>query len=252
MSKRQKETLERHAFDKQTKDYLEAKGEKYKVKAITNGQQELLDAIDECQWTICSGPAGSGKTHLALGRGIEYLKSNKVHKLLLIRPLQECGRQIGFLPGSKEDKLTPHMRAFADLFEKFVSPEAYQKYLREGRIEIDTCEFMRGCTFDDTYVVVDEAQNCDFKQLKMLLSRLGKNSKMVIVGDSTQCDLPSWLLYYNNEDDAKHKIDGRVPMAVMMDRLEDRDVDIAVMDLDDSDIVRNGLTAKILRWMDAK
>lgn len=252
MSKRTRDSLERLAFDQKTKDYLEIKSEKYKVKPITEGHREFIEAIEDCEYVICSGPAGSGKTHLALGKGIEYLRTNKFKKLLLIRPLQECGRQIGFLPGKKEDKLQPHMLAFQELFHKFCSPEQLEKYIREEKIMIDTCEFMRGRTFDDTYVVVDEAQNCDYKQLKMLLSRVGQNSKMVIVGDATQCDLAYWQMFYNNEDDARQRIDPKVPMAVMMDRLEDKDDDIAVLDLDESDIVRNRLIGKIMLLMDGK
>lgn len=242
MSKRDKETVERANFDKKTEEYFEKKnGDKYNVKPITDGHADLLDAIQDCQYTICSGPAGSGKTHLALGKGMEYLRTGKIKKLLLIRPLQECGRAIGFFPGDKSEKLQPHMRAFMDLFQKFCSPDQFNKYIQDGAIEIDTCEFLRGCTFDETYVVIDEAQNCTYEQLTMLLTRLGKNSKMVIVGDVLQNDLPPWRLYQN-----------RVPMEVMMDRLEDKDDDIAVMDLDASDIVRNGLIGKIIQWMAGK
>lgn len=239
------DTLERVAFDQKTQEYLENKSEKYKVKALTDGHQELIEAIEDCEYIICSGPAGSGKTHIALGKGIEYVKSGKFKKLLLIRPLQECGRSIGFLPGSKEDKISPHMKAFHQLFIKFCSKDQLEKMVRDEIITIDTCEFLRGCTFDDTYIVIDEAQNCSFEQLKMLLTRLGKNSKMVIVGDATQADLPYWMKYRESENDKN----GRVPMEVMMDRLEDKDDYIAVMDLDERDIVRNGLIAKILKWM---
>lgn len=241
-SKRQTKTRpERLVFDKETAEYLEKKSEKYKVVPITENHKDFVEAIEDCEFTICSGPAGSGKTHLALGKGIEYLKANKFKKLLLIRPLQECGRPIGFLPGDKDEKIGPHMRAFTELFHKFCSEEQLQKFINNEQLIIDTCEFLRGCTFDDTYVVIDEAQNCDYKQLKMLLTRLGKRSKMVIVGDATQNDLPHWMLF-----------EGRVPMEVMMDRLEGRDNEIAVLDLDESDIVRNGLTGKIIRWMDGK
>jgi phosphate starvation-inducible PhoH-like protein len=237
--------LERLAFDEDTQKYLESKSEKYKVKAMTEGHEDLMDAIDECEYVICSGPAGSGKTHIALGKGMEMLRAGKYKKLLLIRPLQECGRSIGFLPGSKDDKISPHMKAFTDLFSKFCSKEYLEKAVREERICIDACEFMRGCTFDDTYIVIDEAQNCTYEQLKMLLTRVGKNSKMVVVGDATQADLPHWMRYKEDEHD---KI-GKVPMAVMMDRLEERHKDIEIIELDERDIVRNGLIGKILKWM---
>lgn len=235
---RDKGNLERSVFDSKTVEYLEQKSEKYKVKPITEGHANFLETIEDCEYTICSGPAGSGKTHLALGKGVEYLKANKFKKLLLIRPLQECGRPIGFLPGEKADKISPHMLAFTELFNKFLSDTQLEKYMKSEQIVIDTCEFMRGRTFDDTYVIVDEAQNCSYPQLKMLLSRLGKNSKIVVVGDATQADLPHWLLYKD-----------QVPLAVMMDRLDDRDDNIAIVDLDESDIVRNGLIGKILKWM---
>jgi phosphate starvation-inducible PhoH-like protein len=227
---------ERLAFDKDTEKKSDGK---YKVKAITEGHEILLEAVEDCQFVICSGPAGSGKTHLALGKGIEYLKENKYKKLLLIRPLQECGRGIGYLPGDKNDKISPHMKAFTELFHKFCSKEQLERFIKEEKIVVDTCEFMRGCTFDETYVVIDEAQNCTYEQLKMLLTRLGKDSKMIIVGDATQNDLPPWKLYKD-----------RVPMDVMMDALDDKDDDIAVMELTEEDIVRNGLLAKIIKWMD--
>ena len=130
------------------------------------------------------------------------------------------------------------MAAFTQLFSKLMSEEELTTYIKEGRLVIDTCEFMRGTTWDDTYVIIDEAQNCTFPQIKMLMSRMGKNSKLVMVGDAEQTDLWDKLL-----------IGGRSPFAVCMDRLYDEDDDIGVVELEDKDIVRNSLIGKIIKLL---
>lgn len=232
MSKRN--NPERQVFDRKTETEV---AKKVNVKGRSPNQEEYLLTIEECVYTLCDGPAGSGKTHLALGKGIQYLKEEKFKKLILVRPLQECGRQVGFFPGDKNEKMAPHMYAFTELFGKFLTDGELTKYMREEKIVIDICEFMRGRTFDDAYIVVDEAQNCTIDQLKMLLTRVGKNSKMVIVGDKTQTDLWERSLIAN-----------RVPLAIVMDKLYDLDdPDIGISDLDETDIVRNGLIGKICK-----
>lgn len=250
MSKRDRVTsAERAIFDKKTQEILEQKAlansEKYKVRPITEGHKNLVDTIDECEFTICSGPAGTGKTHLSIGKAIEYLKAGKVKKVLLVRPIQECGRNMGAMPGDKDEKLAPHMLAFTELFGKFLPPSQLEKFVSEEKIVIDTCEYMRGRTFDETFVVVDEAQNCSYPQLKMLITRVGQDSKFVVVGDATQTDLPHWSKYVDEYNGGKL----RVPLDVMMDRLEDRDDDIAVIELGEEDIVRNKKLSDIIKWM---
>lgn len=250
MSKRDRATSEERAiFDKKTQEILEQKAavnnEKYKVKPITQGHKDLLETIDECQFIICSGPAGTGKTHLSIGKAIEYLKADKVKKVLLVRPIQECGRNLGAMPGDKDEKIKPHMLAFTELFSKFLNAAQLEKYVREEKIVIDTCEYMRGRTFDDTFIVVDEAQNCSYTQLKMLITRVGNNSKFVVVGDATQTDLPYWQKFLDEYNGNTL----RVPLDVMMDRLDDRDDDIAIIELSEKDIVRNKKLSDIIKWM---
>jgi len=233
---------EREVFDKKTEEFFKKKLDKNKTKPLTEGQKYYLETIEHCQFIICDGPAGTGKTHIALSKGLEYLKANKYKQLLVIRPLQECGRPIGFLPGEKEDKLGPHMAAFYQLFSKLIGERELADLVKENKIVIDTCEFMRGVTFDEMFVVIDEAQNCTMTQIKMLLSRMGKDSKMVITGDGEQTDL------WRKED----LIGSRSAFSVTADRLFNEDKDIGVVELDESDIVRNGLIGKILKLLDGK
>jgi phosphate starvation-inducible protein PhoH len=239
-----------NCFSLKRKADLQKERTKYKpvryvenVESVGEKKSQCIMIEDEKHLYLTNNFIVTHNTHLSLGKGIEYLKADKYKKLLLIRPLQECGRAIGFLPGEKDKKLAPHMLAFTDLFSKFCSPEYLQTLIDEERLVIDTCEFMRGRTFDDTYIVVDEAQNCSYPQLKMLITRVGKNSKFICVGDCTQSDLPYWQKF----DDGRTL---RVPYEVMIDRLDDRDDNIAIVELDQKDIVRNGLTAKIIGWMD--
>lgn len=237
------ENPERKIFDKQTEEFFEKKiSENKKIKAKTKGQFNFLETIEECTYTLCGGVAGTGKTFLSLGKGVEYLKAGKYKKVLLIRPTQECGRPLGFFPGEKSDKLKPHMLAFTDLFGKFLSPTEIIQYTKDEKIVVDTCEYMRGTTWDDMFVVVDEAQNCTLTQLKMLLTRVGQNTKLVIVGDEKQTDL------WRKED----LIGSRCPFAYVMDALEDEDDDIGVVELTEEDIVRNGLIGKILKLLDSQ
>jgi phosphate starvation-inducible PhoH-like protein len=202
----------------------------------TQGQEDLVDAMNESDIILCAGPAGTGKTHLSLGLAVKYLQQNRVKRVYLIRPLQECGRPIGFFPGDKKEKLDPHMVAFYDLFGKFLNKHELNKYIAEGKIVIESPEFLRGLTLEDTFIVIDEAQNLEKKQLIMLLTRFGNGSKMVVLGDTDQCDLPERLM-----------IGSKCPFKWIIERLEDVDDAIEIVELDERDIVRSDLVGKILK-----
>ena len=202
----------------------------------TLGQQDLVDAINESDIILCSGPAGTGKTHLSLGMAIRYLQQDRVKRVYFIRPLQECGRPIGFFPGEKKEKLSPHMTAFHDLFGKFIDRTLLNKFITEGKVIIESPEFLRGLTLEDTFIVIDEAQNLEKKQIVMLLTRFGKGSKMILLGDTDQCDLHE-----------RHMIGTMCPFKWVLDRLDNVDNSIEVIELDESDIVRSDLIGKILK-----
>lgn len=220
-------------------DVLSRIKNKYAVRPLNEGQAELIDCIDNCSITICSGCAGTGKTHLSVGKAFEYFREGKVKKIILIRPIQECGRNLGAMPGDKKDKLEPHMAAFSDLFHKFMHEEEIKDLVYKEILIMDALEFLRGKTYEDCFVIVDEAQNATYKQLRMILTRIGKNSKMVITGDGSQTDL-----------DYKFLIGSRTtPLEYVMNILEDEDDDIGIVDLYEEDIVRHGLVAKICKLL---
>lgn len=218
-----------------------------KVKPLTPGHKVLIDAINNTEYVICCGPAGTGKTHIALGLGIEKLRAGQYDKLYLLRPIQECGRNLGAMPGEKDDKISHHMKAFNELFSNFISPNELNTLIQKGKIVIDCAEFYRGCTFNKSFVVLDECQNFTYAQLKMLSTRLGKDSKLIMVGDDKQTDLSKkqWYGY----DDGKGC--ERVPFTVWVERMDESyefyDDELDIVYLTDDDIVRSGLTAKIIR-----
>jgi phosphate starvation-inducible PhoH-like protein len=225
--KNKNENPARAKFDNQTEKEIQAKS---RIQALTNGQADLMDAIDENVYIICNGPAGCGKTYISLAKGLEQIKKGQVDKLLLIRPTEVCGDDIGFLPGDKNEKVAYYMAAFQDLFCKLLLPQEYRQLVEQEKIIVDICQFMRGRTFDRTFIVVDEAQNYHKNQLKMLLTRLGEDSKLLLVGDTSQSDL-----------DPKNFIGFRTPFEDMIDRLKDLDRDnIEYIELYESDIVRGG------------
>jgi phosphate starvation-inducible protein PhoH and related proteins len=160
------------------------------VAARTPGQQALMDAMDTHALVCALGPAGTGKTYLAICKAVEALQKGTVARIVLARPAVEAGEQIGFLPGAMEDKLAPYLRPLYDALSDRMSPGQLKHMLAEGVIEIAPIGFMRGRTLSNAFIVVDEAQNCTYPQLKMLLTRLGWHSTMVITGDPLQTDLP--------------------------------------------------------------
>ncbi len=199
------------------------------IKAKSEGQAALMKAIDERNLVMALGPAGTGKTYLAIAKAVEALEAGKVGRIVLSRPAVEAGESIGFLPGEMEDKLAPYLRPLYDALSDRLSMKRVRALMAEGAIEIAPVGFMRGRTLNNAFVVIDEAQNCTYMQLKMLLTRLGWHSTMVITGDPNQSDL----------------LPGVTGLGDVADRLEGV-AGISVVRLADVDIVRHPLVASML------
>lgn len=160
------------------------------VRAKTAGQKQYLDAIDEHTITFGIGPAGTGKTYLAVAKAVSALYRKEVSRIILTRPAVEAGERLGFLPGTLSEKIDPYLRPLFDSLQEMLEPEVTAKMMDAGVIEVAPLAYMRGRTLNDSFIILDEAQNTTAEQMKMFLTRLGFNSKMVITGDVTQVDLP--------------------------------------------------------------
>ena len=199
------------------------------VKPCSDNQRRLLEAIDKRNLVVAVGPAGTGKTFLAIAKAVEALDEGKVSRIILSRPAVEAGESLGFLPGGLEDKMAPYLRPLYDALSDRLGNKRLKTYLAEGIIEIAPVAYMRGRTLNNAFIVIDEAQNCTYGQLKMLLTRLGWQSTMVMTGDPDQTDL----------------LPGLSGLGQVADRLSALD-DIAVIRLEDKDIVRHPLVAAML------
>jgi phosphate starvation-inducible PhoH-like protein len=199
------------------------------VKPKSVGQARLMEAIDDKSLVVALGPAGSGKTYLAISKAVEALEAGEVGRIVLSRPAVEAGESLGFLPGEMENKLAPYLRPLYDALSDRLSMKRVKALMAEGLIEIAPIGFMRGRTLNNAFVVIDEAQNCTYTQLKMLLTRLGWNSTMVITGDPNQSDL----------------LPGVSGLSCVAERLEQL-ADVAVCRLAEGDIVRHPLVGSML------
>jgi len=199
------------------------------VRPKSKGQTALMEAIDTHALVLALGPAGTGKTYLAITKAVEALESGKVGRIVLSRPAVEAGESLGFLPGAMEDKLAPYLRPLYDALQDRLSPKRLKALMAEGLIEIAPVGFMRGRTLNNAFVVIDEAQNCTYGQIKMLLTRLGWSSTMVVTGDPAQTDLLPDLS----------------GLHAVADKLEGVN-NIAVCRLGEADIVRHPLVASML------
>ncbi|WAM32905.1 PhoH family protein [Caldicellulosiruptor morganii] len=161
------------------------------VKPKTLGQKRYIEAIMNNTIVFGIGPAGTGKTYLAMAMAIYYLKKKEISKIILTRPAVEAGEKLGFLPGDLQTKVDPYLRPIYDALHDLIGTEAYQRYMERGIIEVAPLAYMRGRTLDDAFIILDEAQNTTSEQMKMFLTRLGFGSKAVVTGDITQIDLPS-------------------------------------------------------------
>jgi phosphate starvation-inducible protein PhoH and related proteins len=209
----------------------EARDRKYvkNVRAMSPAQQRLLNALDERAVTVTLGPAGTGKTYLAIAKAVEALEAGRVSRVVLSRPAVEAGESLGFLPGDLEHKLAPYLRPLYDALTERLGIKRLKALVAEGVIEIAPVAYMRGRTLNDCFIVIDEAQNCTYGQLKMLLTRLGWRSTMVLTGDPDQTDL----------------LPGLSGLRDVAERLE-KVPEIAVVWLADCDIVRHPLVAGML------
>ncbi len=167
---------------------ISAKGRPVKAKTI--GQKEYVDTIAKQSVTIGVGPAGTGKTYLAVAAAVAAFREKQVNRIILTRPAVEAGERLGFLPGDLQSKVDPYLRPLYDALFDMLGAETYQKYLEKGNIEVAPLAYMRGRTLDDSFIILDEAQNTSREQMKMFLTRMGFGSKVVITGDVTQIDLP--------------------------------------------------------------
>jgi phosphate starvation-inducible PhoH-like protein len=161
------------------------------VKAKTLGQLQYLKTIGENDITIAIGPAGTGKTYLAVAMAVKALKNKEVERIILTRPAVEAGEKLGFLPGDLQEKVDPYLRPLYDALYEMLGMEVFQKHLARGTIEVAPLAYMRGRTLNDAFIILDEAQNTTAEQMRMALTRFGFGSKLVITGDATQVDLPS-------------------------------------------------------------
>jgi phosphate starvation-inducible PhoH-like protein len=200
------------------------------VQPKSEGQARLIEAIDNSHCVLALGPAGTGKTYLAIAKAVEYLRASKVGRIVLCRPAVDAGENLGFLPGDMEEKLAPYLRPLYDALQDRMSAKQVKAMITEGQIEIASVGFMRGRTLNNAFVVIDEAQNCTYVQLKMLLTRLGWNSKMVVTGDPAQSDLLP-------------ELSGLAPVA---NKLEALNGDIGVVRLAQGDVVRHPLVGRML------
>ncbi|MBQ0037420.1 MAG: PhoH family protein [Clostridiales bacterium] len=160
------------------------------VKPKTIGQKQYVDSIMDNSVTIGVGPAGTGKTYLAVAAAVAAFRDKQINRIILTRPAVEAGERLGFLPGDLQSKVDPYLRPLYDALFDMLGPETYQKYLERGNIEVAPLAYMRGRTLDDSFIILDEAQNTSREQMKMFLTRMGFGSKVVITGDVTQIDLP--------------------------------------------------------------
>ena len=178
-------------IDELTRDVvcISAKGRPIKPKTI--GQNDYIKTIQACPVTIGVGPAGTGKTYLAVAAAVKAFREKEVSRIILTRPAVEAGERLGFLPGDLQSKVDPYLRPLYDALFDMLGPETYQKYLEKGNIEVAPLAYMRGRTLDDSFIILDEAQNTSREQMKMFLTRMGFGSRVVITGDVTQIDLPS-------------------------------------------------------------
>ena len=200
------------------------------VKAKTLGQQRYMKAILKNTITIGVGPAGTGKTYLAVAAAVAAFREKAVNRIILTRPAVEAGERLGFLPGDLQSKVDPYLRPLYDALFDMLGAETYQKYLERGNIEVAPLAYMRGRTLDDSFIILDEAQNTTREQMKMFLTRLGFGSKIVITGDITQIDLPS------------DKVSGLKDAVRILDNVPD----IAICRLTASDVVRHALVQRII------
>lgn len=201
------------------------------VKAKTLGQKKYVDTIKKNTIVFGIGPAGTGKTYLAVAQAVKAFKAHEVNRIILTRPAVEAGEKLGFLPGDLQNKVDPYLRPLYDALFDMMGAESFQRNLEKGIIEVAPLAYMRGRTLDDSFIILDEAQNTTPEQIKMFLTRLGFNSKMVITGDVTQIDLP----------DAKRS--GLIEATKVLKNVDD----ISIVRFSEKDVVRHKIVQDIVK-----
>ena len=208
---------------------ISAKGRPIKPKTL--GQKQYVESIVKNTVTIGVGPAGTGKTYLAVAAAVAAFRERKINRIILTRPAVEAGERLGFLPGDLQSKVDPYLRPLYDALFDMLGAETYQKYLERGNIEVAPLAYMRGRTLDDSFIILDEAQNTSCEQMKMFLTRMGFGSKMVITGDATQIDLPA------------DKMSGLKQAVRVLGNVEG----IGICELGEQDVVRHVMVQRIIR-----
>lgn len=211
---------------------ISAKGKP--IKAKTLGQKKYIEAIRNNTVVIGVGPAGTGKTYLAVAMAVSAFRAKQVNRIILTRPAVEAGEKLGFLPGDLQQKVDPYLRPLYDALFDMLGPESFQKYQERGNIEVAPLAYMRGRTLDDSFIILDEAQNTTPEQMKMFLTRLGFGSKIVVTGDITQIDLPDG------------KKSGLVEVIKILKNVDD----IQTVKFSDKDVVRHKLVQDIIKAYD--
>ena len=211
---------------------ITAKGRPIKPKTL--GQQKYVDAIKNNTIVIGIGPAGTGKTYLAVAQAVAAFREHTVNRIIITRPAVEAGEKLGFLPGDLQQKVDPYLRPLYDALFDMLGAESFQRYQERGNIEVAPLAYMRGRTLEDSFIILDEAQNTTPEQMKMFLTRLGFNSKMVVTGDITQIDL------------ADSKKSGLVEASHVLKGVED----IEIVKFSQKDVVRHQLVQRIVKAYD--
>jgi phosphate starvation-inducible PhoH-like protein len=204
------------------------------IKARTPNQQRLVEAVKKNDMVFAIGPAGTGKTYTAVALAVRALKNKEIRRIILTRPAVEAGENLGFLPGDLRDKLDPYLQPLYDALRDMIPQQKLLSYWEDNTIEIAPLAFMRGRTLDNAFVILDEAQNATSAQLKMFLTRMGRNAKFIITGDITQIDLP------------RNQQSGLVQATQILKGIDG----ISVIELDNSDVIRHRLVTNIIRAYD--
>ena len=204
------------------------------IRARTVNQQRLVSLYDKCDLLFAVGPAGSGKTYTAIALAVRALKERQVRRIILTRPAVEAGEKLGFLPGDMKEKLDPYLQPLYDALNDMIPAAKLTRYIEEGTVQIAPLAYMRGRTLDNAFVILDEAQNTTLSQIKMFLTRMGRNAKFIVTGDVTQIDLP------------RKSDSGLVHTMEILRRVED----IGIVEFDKRDIVRHPLVKYIVEAFD--
>lgn len=238
--------MRKHKKQKYPTQHAEHEGKpvhiKNKIKAQNFGQEQYLESLRTAKLTICGGPAGSGKTFLVTAVALEKLLSHEVSRIVITRPVVEAGEHLGFLPGTLEEKLDPYLLPLVDAIEDHIGPQMTQRLVESKKIEIAPLAYMRGRTFNNAFVILDEAQNSTVEQMRMFLTRIGYDSTFAINGDISQSDL-------KKPRDFEGAWENGLQYAIR--KLTGRDEQINYIEFRNQDVVRSEIVKKILTYLDS-